>query len=713
METGKKVRVEREIGGRLLSMESGRYAKQANGAVWTRYGDTVVLTAATEGPARKGIDFFPLTVDYRERRYATGRFPGGFYKREGRPTDKEILTMRLIDRPVRPLFPKGYQEEVQVQALAMSADEDNDPDLLAMNGASAALSISGMPFQGPIAAVRVGRVEDKFVINPTYSQVEYSDFELLIAGHKDAVIMIEMQGHEVPEAIAAEAIAFGQEAVVEICGMIAELASQCCKPPTWSAPPEDNSLFEKIESQFATEMHKRRQIPGKQDRSAAVEELYDQAIEQFAAAAEGTEPEYEAGQVKAACHQLEEKVVRQLIREGKRADGRAADEVRPVECEVGLLPRTHGSAVFIRGETQALVVTTLGTISDEQVVDGIQEEYSKKFMLHYNFPPYSVGETRPLRGPGRREIGHGTLAQRAIEGLLPDDETFPYTVRIVSDILASNGSSSMATVCAGCLALLDAGVPIRRPVAGIAMGLVREGDEVAVLTDILGDEDHVGDMDFKVCGTAEGVTALQMDIKMEALDEALLSRAMERARQGRLHILGEMEKTLAAPRADLSPHAPRLLSRRVRPERIREIIGAGGRTIRGIVAETGASVDVDDEGLVRIAASDRAAARAALAKIDDIVREAEVGAVYAGIAKFVKDMVAFVEIFPGTEGSLHISEVAPERIGRVADVVRAGDTVVVRVLGVDDRGRIQLSRKAALGADPTEIRSHHAEAVLP
>ena len=702
METGKKVRVEREIGGRLLSMESGRYAKQANGAVWTRYGDTVVLTAATEGPARKGIDFFPLTVDYRERRYATGRFPGGFYKREGRPTDKEILTMRLIDRPVRPLFPKGYQEEVQVQALAMSADEDNDPDLLAMNGASAALSISGMPFQGPIAAVRVGRVEDKFVINPTYSQVEYSDFELLIAGHKDAVIMIEMQGHEVPEAIAAEAIAFGQEAVVEICGMIAELASQCCKPPTWSAPPEDNSLFEKIESQFATEMHKRRQIPGKQDRSAAVEELYDQAIEQFAAAAEGTEPEYEAGQVKAACHQLEEKVVRQLIREGKRADGRAADEVRPVECEVGLLPRTHGSAVFIRGETQALVVTTLGTISDEQVVDGIQEEYSKKFMLHYNFPPYSVGETKMIRGPSRRDIGHGALAEKSLEAILPDPEDFPYTVRLVSEITDSNGSSSMASVCGGTLALMDAGVPIKDPVAGISIGMLasEDGGDDLLLTDIIGEEDHFADMDFKVAGTQNGITGIQMDLKAGGIRQETIVRTLEAARVARGTILKEMLTAMPAPRSKISDYAPRLITVKIPPDKIGKLIGPGGKGIKKIQQDTGAKIDIEDDGTVYISTVDGAGAEQARALVEAVTAEVKVGSRYQGKVVSIKDFGVFVEIAPGTDGLCHISELADHYVDNVSDVATLGQQLEVEVIAVDDQGRLKLSHRAVMDQGP-------------
>ena len=687
-------RVQIEIEGRQLSLEAGRVARQTDGAVWVQYGDTVVLvTAVAAKNPREGIDFFPLTVDYQERAYAAGMIPGGFFKREGQPRDQEKITARLIDRPIRPLFPKGFRRDVQIIATVLSADQENDPDILAMVGASAALTISSIPFLGPIGAVRVGRVGGRLIANPTYKQMEESDLDLVIAATKEAVTMVEVRAREVPEATILEAVAFGQNVVAAILKMQEALAASVSQPKTpFTSPMVDPALLERITALAREPIRALSTLHEKGAQQARREQIVEETLRAFSG-----EPVEIQLQVKEILEKIERDEMRRLIlEEGIRADGRRLEEVRPITCEAGVLPRTHGSALFTRGGTQALVTTTLGTSEDVQRLDSIEGEGFKRFTLHYNFPPYSVGEVRFLRAPGRREIGHGALAERAMLNVLPSRDEFPYTIRIVSEILESNGSSSMASVCGATLALMDAGVPIKSAVGGVAMGLVTEGGRSAILTDILGLEDHLGDMDFKVAGTRAGITALQMDMKVQGVTAALMAEALERARHARMHVLNEMDKTLAQPRPSISSYAPRLITMKVPVDKIREVIGPGGKVIRGIIEETGCKIDIGDDGTVEIASRDEAAAEKALSIINRIVEVPEVGKIYQGKVKRIVEFGAFVEILPGTDGLLHISQIAEHRIQRVQDVLSEGDEIRVKVIEIDPSGKIRLSRKEIL-----------------
>jgi polyribonucleotide nucleotidyltransferase len=691
-----EVIVEKNIAGRTLTMKSGWVAKQADAAVWAQYGDTVILATAVRDKPREGIDFFPLTVDYREKTSAAGKFPGGFIKREGRPTTKEILTMRMIDRPARPLFPKGFRDEVQMQVFVLSADQENDPDVLAMNGATAALALSSIPFEGPTASVRVGRVDGKFVINPTIPEMEYSELDLLLSGRPDGICMIEVGAHELPEEVVSEAIRYGHETVKEICELIEQLAARGGKEKVWEVPEEPVELRARLRDRALDEFRRRRVIAGKLERQEAIEQLYEEVVEEFAPA-DAEEPENDAALTQTCLHELEEEVVRDLIlNEQKRADGRRLDEVRPLSCDVRVLPRTHGSALFTRGETQALVTTTLGTVRDEQIVDGLMEEYSKKFMLHYNFPPFCVGEARRIMGPGRREIGHGALAERSLEPVLPSPETFPYTIRLLSDILESNGSSSMATVCGGTLALMDAGVPIQQPVAGISIGMVKEGDREVLLTDIIGEEDHFGDMDFKVAGTQRGITGIQLDLKVQCISHETIANTLARAKEARMHILKAMLHALPRPRKEISDYAPRILSTQIAPDKIGKLIGPGGKGIRKIETDTGARVEIEDDGTVVISCLKMEGAQAALALVEAITEEVKVGKIYTGRVASIKDFGAFIEIAPGQDGLCHISELDEGYVKNASDVCKVGDEMRVKVILIDDQGRVKLSRKAAL-----------------
>jgi polyribonucleotide nucleotidyltransferase len=688
-------RVERPFGSQTLSLETGKLAKQAHGAVVVRYGDTMTLTTAVEGEAPQGKDFFPLVVDYREKTSAAGKFPGGFIKREGRPTTKEILTSRLIDRPIRPLFPASYLNEVQVLASTLSADKENDPDVLAMIGASAALHVSHIPFLHPTGSVRVGRVGGDWVLMPTHSELEESDLDLIVAGTRKALTMIEGFAREMSEADMVDAILFAHRHVVTVIDMVEELREKFGLGP--KAPPAEapaNPLVEVFRQRFYDEFRQRKQTSGKADRADAIRELRDRVVAEFLP--EDRESEYTPAQVSAAFYALEERVVRDLILEGKRIDGRATKQIRPIYCETGILPRTHGSALFQRGETQALVTATLGTSSDEQRVDGLFEEYSKKFMLDYNFPPFSVGECRPIRGPGRREIGHGALAERSLKAVVPAPEKFPYTIRLVSDILESNGSSSMASVCGGTLALMDAGVPITHPVAGISIGLVKEADRFTLLTDIMGDEDHFGDMDFKVAGTGLGVTGIQLDLKIDGIDEPIIRATLDQARDARREVLRTMLSTLRQPKAEISPFAPRLLTVQINPEKIGLLIGPGGKTIKGIQESTGAKIDIEDDGTVYISHSDAEGAEAAKLKVEALTEEVRVGKVYDGKVTSIKDFGAFIEILPGRDGLCHISELDDKFVGKVEDVCKVGDRLQVKVIAIDEHDRVKLSRKALL-----------------
>jgi len=690
------VRVEGEIGGRRLVFESGKVAKQADGAVMVYYGDCVVLGTTVRAKPREGIDFFPLTVDYREKAYAAGKFPGGFFKREGRPTTKETLTMRMIDRPIRPLFPEGFLDEIQIQTMVMSADPEFDADITAILAGAASLSVSSAPFEGPVAGVRIGRVDGRLIINPTYQQMEVSDLDMVLAGHKDAVNMIEVGAHELSEEVIAEAIAFGFESIKKICALIQELKDKVGKPVEWTPPPSNDELYAKLKARAYDELVKRRAIPGKLERRNALQELYDQVLEEFSPA-EAEDPPYPRTLVNTLLHKVEEEVFTDtLLDTGVRTDGRKPEDVRPILCEVGLLPRTHGSALFQRGETQAIVVATLGTVRDEQIIDGLAEEYSKKFMLHYNFPPFSVGEAKRITGPGRREIGHGALAERSLEAVLPAVENFPYTIRLVSEITESNGSSSMASVCGGTLALMDAGVPILRPVAGISIGSVHKGDKRLLLTDIIGEEDHFGDMDFKVAGTQKGITGIQLDLKERGITQELIVQVLARAREARIHILRQMLSVLNRPRADISPLAPRILTIRINPEKIGAVIGPGGKGIRRIEAESGATIDIEDDGTVTLSSVGLEGAQKAREMIESITEGVKIGKIYTGRVSSVKDFGAFIEVAPGTDGLCHISELADGYVKNVTDVVKVGDEVRVKVINVDEQGRIKLSRKAVL-----------------
>ena len=687
-------KVEADFHGRRLSLETGRVAKQAGGSVLVQYGESVVLVAATASrSAREGIDFFPLTCDYVEKTFAAGKIPGGFFKREGRPGEKEVLTSRLIDRPIRPLFPKGFRCETQVIATVLSHDRENDPDMLALLGASTALTLSDIPWHGPIAAVRVGRIGGRIVINPLTSQLLESDLNLIVAASRDAVVMVEGGADMISETDLLEALFAAHEAVQPLLDIQEELRGAVGKSKREvEVPPRDTTLEAAVQDFALPRLRAALAQSVKQERYAALDQAHDET-----AASVGGDDTGRRKAVADLVDKLKKQVVREaIVREGRRLDGRGLGDVRPISCEVEVLPRTHGSALFTRGETQALVVTTLGTSSDEQRIDALVGEHYKKFMLHYNFPPFSTGEVKFLRGAGRREIGHGALAERALKPVLPDEGAFPYTIRIVSEVLESNGSSSMATVCGGSLSLMQAGVPVKGAVAGVAMGLIKEGDEVRVLSDILGDEDHLGDMDFKVAGTRDGVTAVQMDIKIGGVTRAIMQQALEQARTARLHILDCMDGALASPRADLSSHAPRIVTLRIKVDRIRDLIGPGGKTIRGIVEETGCKIDVADDGTVLVASSDGTAMQRAIDRIRGLTAEAEVGKIYRGTVRRVVDFGAFVEIMPGTDGLVHISQLANERVRQVTDVVNEGDVIDVKVLEVDKSGKIRLSRKEAM-----------------
>ncbi len=687
-------KLELDFHGRPLSIEVGKLAKQADGAAIVRYGETVTLvTAVAAKEVKLDTDFFPLTVDYQERTFAAGKIPGGFFKREGRPSEKEILTCRLIDRSLRPLFSEGLRCETQIIATVLSADRENDPDVVAMLGTSIALHVSDIPFNGPLAGVRVGRIDGRWAINPTQTQLQDSDTDIFVAGTRDAIVMVEGGGKMVPEDEILEALFTGHAAIQPLLDLQEEFRREIGKPKRHvPLATRDSTVVHRIEELAQEKLKQAVEIPEKQLRYKRFGEVKNEvvtaALEEFP---------HKEKDIKGAFEDLKRDTFRNLIvQQGRRIDGRSLKDIRPITCEVQVLPRTHGSSLFTRGETQALVVTTLGTASDEQKIDALIGEHYKKFMLHYNFPPFSVGEVKFLRGPSRREIGHGNLAERALLPVLPVEDSFPYTVRIVSEILESNGSTSMATVCGGSLSLMDAGVPVAAPVAGIAMGLIKEGEHVRILSDILGDEDHLGDMDFKVAGTPEGVTSLQMDIKISGVDRDIMRQALQQAREGRLHILNIMGQTLSAPRAAVSGHAPRIITLKVKPEKIREIIGPGGKVIRGIIEATGVKMDVEDDGTVMIASSDEAASRKAIEMVQKIAAEAEIGKIYKGTVRKIVDFGAFVEILPGTDGLIHISQLAPERVRKVSDVLKEGDEVMVKVLEIDKQGKIRLSRKEAL-----------------
>ena len=684
-------------GAQQIRLETGRIARQANGAVLASMGDTSVLVTVVARRESSDRDFFPLTVDYEERTYAAGRIPGGFFKREGRPSEKAILTCRLIDRPIRPLFPAGFRNEVQVVVTVMSVDPEIDPDIVAMVGASAALTISGVPFSGPIGANRVGFVEGEYVLNPTATQLVESRLNLVVAGTKNAVLMVESEAAELDEAQMLGAVMFGHDAMQPAIAAITEMASEVGNERwEWEAPAADEGVHSRVESLIGGNVIEAYQIGDKAARQDKMTEIRQSAIDQLCADDEGDSPDA----VKASIKAVEKNVVRgRILAKEPRIDGRDLETVRPITIETGILPRTHGSALFTRGETQAIVVTTLGTERDAQRVDAIEGERMDAFMLHYNFPPYCVGETGRVGSPKRREIGHGRLAKRSLLAVLPDPEDFPYVIRIVSEITESNGSSSMATVCGTSLSLMDAGVQIKAPVAGVAMGLIKEADDFAILTDILGDEDHLGDMDFKVAGTREGVTALQMDIKIEGINREIMEQALNQARRGRLHILDEMDRALPAPRAEMSDYAPRITTIRIPTDKIRDIIGKGGVTIRGIQESTGATINIDDDGTVTIATSDNSAAEAARKKIEQITADVEEGTIYEGRVVRLMDFGAFVNILPGKDGLVHISQISNERVNEVSDVLSEGDVVKVKVLEVDRQGRVRLSMKAVDGEE--------------
>ena len=684
-----------QYGDQTVTLETGEIARQATGAVMVSMGETVVL--ATVVAARKGVegrDFFPLTVDYQEKTYAAGTIPGGFFRREGRPSENETLVSRLIDRPLRPLFPKGFTNEVQVIITVMSLDPQVDPDIVSLLGASAAMSISGLPFNGPIGAARVGYLNGDYVLNPTTSQLAESKLDLVVAGTQSAVLMVESQARELPEDVMLGSVVFGHEQMQVAITAIRELAAEVNAPSLdWTPVQENEALQAAVEKDGLDAIQAAYRVADKQDRYALLDKIREEIIDKLAAA--GGEDGYSEEEVAAAIAKLEKKSVRGRILAGEpRIDGRDTRTVRPITIRTGLLPRTHGSALFTRGETQALVVTTLGTERDAQIIDALQGSRREHFMLHYNFPPYCVGETGRVGSPKRREIGHGKLAKRGISAVMPDPESFPYTIRVVSEITESNGSSSMASVCGSSLALMDAGVPITAPVAGVAMGLIKEGDRHAVLTDIMGDEDHLGDMDFKVAGTTAGVTALQMDIKIEGITREIMQQALEQANEGRIHILGKMAEAISMPREEMSKFAPRYITIKINPERIRDVIGKGGATIRSITEETGASIDIDDSGNVKIASVDYEAGQEAKRRIELITADVEVGHVYEGRVAKLMDFGAFVTILPGKDGLVHISQICEERVQNVSDKLSEGDHVKVKVLEVDKQGRIRLSMKA-------------------
>jgi polyribonucleotide nucleotidyltransferase len=691
-----KVRVEKQIGRQVLAFETGWLAKQATACVIAQYGDNVVLNAVTSGPPRLSGDFFPLTVDYRERVAAAGKFPGGFIKREGRPSTKETLTSRLIDRPIRPLFPEGYYDEVQVQCMVLSSDRQQDADLIAMNGASAALFISPLPFRGPLGSVRIARVDGQFLPFPNMEDLENSDLDLIVSGSESAVMMIEGFAREMPEDEMLSAIMFAHGVIKEICAMQHELFQKTgIQRPEWVAPPP-NDLLERLKARFIDEFKAAKQTVGKQKRSEAVKALKEKAIAEFIPdpAAEGA---IEAAAFDRTWDNLAYRGIRDLILGGTRPDGRDTKTIREIECYVDVLPRTHGSAVFQRGETQALITIVLGTAKDEQRVDGLMEEYSKKFMLDYNFPAFSVGECKPNRGPGRREIGHGALAERSVKPVVPGPEEFPYTIRVVSDILESNGSSSMASVCGATLGLMSAGVPITNPVAGISIGLVKESDDQWVtLTDIIGDEDHFGDMDFKVAGTQNGITGIQLDLKIDGISEAIIRQTLTQAREARIEILRKILTTIREPRPEVSQWAPRLLQTKIEVDKIGLLIGPGGKTVRGIQESTGAVIEIGEDGTVTIASNNREWAEKALAQVEALTASVQIGKIYDGRVASIKDFGAFVEILPGRDGLCHISELSNGFVNSVSDVCKVGDEMKVLVIDIDEHDRVKLSRRRAL-----------------
>ena len=694
-----------EIGGKKITIETGRLARQAGGAVLISLNDTLVLCTATAADQpNPGQDWFPLTVDYREKTASVGKIPGGFFKREGRPTEKEILSSRLIDRPIRPMFPEGFFTETQIMCSVYSSDGENDADVLAAIGASAALLISDIPFDEPISEVRVTRVEGKLIVNPTHEEVEKGDFDISVAGTTDSIMMVEGEAKEISEAEFLEAIRFAHTNIIELCNFQKEFAKEVGKPKRAIAIAEDDSqiisdvkavCLEDIKSVFGTVM-------SKEDRKLKNNEIFDKVVTSLSE--KYPDQEKKLGQI---IHDIQYDVMREMIlSESKRLDGRGMKDIRAISSEVSVLPRTHGSALFTRGQTQSLTTVTLGTKRDEQIIEGLKDESSKRFILHYNFPPFSTGEVGGRPGPGRREIGHGNLAERSLKNLMPSEDDFPYTIRIVSDILESNGSSSMATVCAGSMALMDAGVKLRKPIAGIAMGLIKEGDRVAILSDILGDEDHFGDMDFKVAGTESGITAIQMDIKIRGISFDIMERALEQARDGRLHILSEMSKTITEARESISQFAPHLYSIMIPTDMIGAVIGPGGKMIRHIVAESGAEIDIAEDGKVTIAAVDKAQADIATKMIESLTEVPEVGKIYDGVVKGIKDFGAFVEIIPGKEGLLHISEIEHRRLNKVEEVLKPGDKVQVKLIGIEDTGKLRLSRKVLLPKDKSHEKSH-------
>lgn len=691
-----KVRIEKQIGANTLSFETGEYAKQAGGSCLVQYADTLVLVAATVGDVREGVDFFPLTCEYRERVAAAGKFPGGFMKREGRPTMRETLISRLIDRPIRPMFPKGFINEVQVLASVLASDRQTDPDVLAMNGASVALGLSPAPFLGPIGSVRIGYIQGEFVVCPTHDQLKESQLDLVLSGTKDAVLMIEGFAREISEDLMAEAIHQAHEYIRQICQVQEEFFAQVgVQKPAFEPPPPD-PLYESLKEKYYEPLRQAKQQPTKQSRSEACTQLKEQALLELFPDPTTAEPTALAG-FEVCWQDVERRVVRDLILSGSRPDGRGPKDIREIICKVDVLPRVHGSALFQRGETQALITLTLGTVRDAQVVDGLFEEYSKKFMLDYYFPPYSVGECRPMRGPGRREIGHGALAERSVKSVLPDLEQFPYTIRVLSDILESNGSSSMATVCGATLGLMAAGVPIRNPVAGVSIGLVQESPEQWVLlTDIIGDEDHYGDMDFKVAGTQNGITGIQLDLKMSGIREEIIRETLAQAREARIQILRQMLSTIPRPRDDVSPWAPRLLRTHIDPDKIGLVIGPGGRTIRNIQNDTGAVIDIEDDGTVTVASPTVEGAKEAMRQIEALTATIEVGRIYEGRVISIKDFGAFVEILPGRDGLCHISELDDKYVSNVTDICKVGDIMAVKVIAIDEQDRVKLSHRLAV-----------------
>ena len=697
-----------ELGGRPLVVETGKYAKQANGAVLIRYGETALVVAATAsaGP-REGIDFFPLTVDYEERMYSVGKIPGGFIKREGRPTENAILSARMIDRPIRPLFADGFRNDVHIVATVLSVDQDNTPDVIAMVGASCALSISDIPFNGPIAGVRIGYIDNAYVVNPTVSQMEVSQLDLIVAGTRDAVLMVEAGANELSETVIQEAILYGHDVIKEIIAFQDGIIAAVGKPKReikFYAPPAD--LDEAVRAHVTDAMREAVNNPDKLEREAKIAGVKADAAAYFAEIYPDNKKD-----VSYVLYKVLKETVRRMITVDKiRPDGRQLDEIRPISCEVGVLPRTHGSGLFTRGQTQVLNITTLGAIGDKQKLDGLGVEDYKRYIHHYNFPPYSTGETKPMRGPGRREIGHGHLAERALVPVLPSEADFPYTMRLVSEVLESNGSSSMASVCGSTLSLMDAGVPIKAPVSGIAMGLVKDGDNFTILTDIQGMEDALGDMDFKVAGTTDGITAIQMDIKIGGISREILSSALAQANKGRMFILDKMTQTIAAPRTEMSQYAPRMITMQINPDKIRDVIGPGGKIIKKIVEETGVQIDIEDDGKVFIMAVDVQAGNKAVKIIESLVREVEVGGIYTGKVTRIMNFGAFVEILPGKDGLVHISQLARTRIAKVEDAVKIGDEVTVRVTEIDRQGRINLSRRDLLKDEPVVKPEEPAEA---